>query len=653
MIERLKCFMPGLAQAWAPRHKMLSRVASLFLCLVVLFSCIPFEVSAASSESNYWYNGVELPPLPFDSTPDKFFIIKSSSGDIRLYGTLSSGSNLYTVPNATYGQILRYNVDGSYGSFDYYKLSDSGWEQVANPSGVPYSSIVYSNTDIFNEDFTDVIYSSNSFPLPYSQREIYSYGGYLAPDVFYNWGANFTNYPNFCIIRDINTNSYSFFASASPVIYNPVTYNSTEYTYDFLIPGHPNGNTNYAYFKLYIQDGIWFSDSFTYGGTLFERGKYELIWSSVDVINEEDNSVYMKGSEAVPLGNLTSLYTVLPEDDVWEVKQGGSKRFELASGQNLPVETVTWQLKGNIVSGTSIDYTGLLTVSSNQPLGTIYVVASNINGEGYSSKAAVTVLPEQTASTDWVIRSNYTGTFYSGNDYTFYLYNPSTSQSGASAVWSIYSPNTLSSGTTISASGVLTVASDQGPAEITIQASSINGEDEYSTYTIFVFTSGTGGGGDTPTPTPTPTPGAQDVIDSIDEGFTGLGNKLDNLGDTLIGGLLEGLLRLFVPTSEELTNKMNEFAEWLNLHFPILAIPLEFVTYSYNLFFGVTPELGLLDFPQISWMDNVLIEEHHLDLTQYEWLDTILPIIRTTLTAAACYAFAHWIIKKVKEVGSL
>ncbi len=279
--------------------------------------------------------------------------------------------------------------------------------------------------------------------------------------------------------------------------------------------------------------------------------------------------------------------------------------------------------------------------------------------------------PPVLSSEYFIVSENNVHDLYSGESLQFYC-QTSDGVYAESVTWSIQNVSDFT-GLSISSSGLFSVSSEShSPGVVTVQASDINGTSTYCTFDLEIFvgdnpSSGSGGGEGNDG---TSEPGNQEVIDeitqgvtditdglddvqsSIDDGFTDMGDKIEDTGNSIVENLLDGLLHLFVPTSEELSAKMDDFKAWIDEKVPLLSIPISVVEYIYDLFFGVTPELGIMTFPQISWMDNVLIEETHLDLSQYSWLNDILPIIRTVATAASALGFINWLTRKVRGVGT-
>lgn len=266
----------------------------------------------------------------------------------------------------------------------------------------------------------------------------------------------------------------------------------------------------------------------------------------------------------------------------------------------------------------------------------------------------------QTQSTDYFITSEgNVHDLYSGETLQFYC-QTTEGVHAESVTWSIQNVSDYT-GLSISSSGLFSVSSESHSiGAVTVQASDINGTFTYCTFDLEIFvgdnpSSGSGGGEGSDD---TSEPGNQEVIDEISQGVTDITDSLDDVhtaivdtGNSIVKNVLEGLLRLFVPTSEELSAKMDDFKLWIDDNMPLLSVPISLVQYMYDMFFGVTPELGVLTFPKISWMNNVIIEETDLDLNQYTWLSDLLPIIRTVMTAGCALAFINWLRNKVGEVS--
>ena len=150
--------------------------------------------------------------------------------------------------------------------------------------------------------------------------------------------------------------------------------------------------------------------------------------------------------------------------------QGASHQFaaNVYTDGELSTE-INWTVGSDAVEGTSIDYDGLLTLSPNQPIGTLTVVATSAEFPGRSATAVVTVTARPrvtevtvTSSDDDVIRGG-----------TVQFTAEVTTVGGASTdvTWAITSP--AGTDATIDEDGLLTVGPNHPVGPITVTATPV------------------------------------------------------------------------------------------------------------------------------------------------------------------------------------
>jgi uncharacterized protein YjdB len=177
------------------------------------------------------------------------------------------------------------------------------------------------------------------------------------------------------------------------------------------------------------------------------------------------------------------------------VTRGRTLQFHASvTGNNNPDNTVTWRVSsdasgaGYVTSGTSISANGLLTVSVNEPAQYLFVFAASVVDPSKSGSTAVSVLiPTVTAVTvspqnQSVIRGR-TLQFYASvmgiNDpITTVTWRVSSDASGAGYV---------TSGTSISANGLLTVSASESLTSLYVIATSVADPSKSGIVPVFVL----------------------------------------------------------------------------------------------------------------------------------------------------------------------
>ncbi len=145
-------------------------------------------------------------------------------------------------------------------------------------------------------------------------------------------------------------------------------------------------------------------------------------------------------------------------------------------------KTINWSVDGAASATTTITSGGLLTVGADETAETITVkAASNFDSTQFAQKT-VTVLSE-TPTIDSVTVSPKTITLKQKSTYTFDVSVEGT-QTDKSVVWTV--DGATSAKTTISDSGLLTVAVDEGAATLTVKATAVQDSTKFDTATVTV-----------------------------------------------------------------------------------------------------------------------------------------------------------------------
>jgi formylglycine-generating enzyme required for sulfatase activity len=151
------------------------------------------------------------------------------------------------------------------------------------------------------------------------------------------------------------------------------------------------------------------------------------------------------------------------------VVKGGTQTFAATvTGTGSPAQTVTWTVSGNISSSTTISAAGVLNVAAGEMATSLTVEAASTVDPSKSGTATVTVTVPVTVDT--VTVSPATASVANGGTQTFAATVTGTGSPAQTVTWTV-SGNT-SSGTTISAAGVLSVAAGETATSLTVSATS-------------------------------------------------------------------------------------------------------------------------------------------------------------------------------------
>ena len=145
-------------------------------------------------------------------------------------------------------------------------------------------------------------------------------------------------------------------------------------------------------------------------------------------------------------------------------------------------QDVTWSVEGKNSTSTTISATGLLTVATDETAATLTVTAT-ANGDGITS-ATATVTVTQPATITGVTVIPAAATVEVGETKQFTATVTGTGGVSQEVTWTVSGNN--STGTTISATGLLTVATDEKAATLTVTATAAGDSNKSGTATVTV-----------------------------------------------------------------------------------------------------------------------------------------------------------------------
>ncbi|MDR0321135.1 MAG: hypothetical protein LBI28_06505 [Treponema sp.] len=162
------------------------------------------------------------------------------------------------------------------------------------------------------------------------------------------------------------------------------------------------------------------------------------------------------------------------------VVAGRTSQFRAqVTGNNNPDHAVTWKVSSNpagtgtVTQGTSINANGMLTVSANETLRTLYITATSaVDPSKYSSIPAIVVVPTVTQ----VTISAGSQTVRAGNTLQFAASVTGTYEPANTVIWRVSSnaagTGVVTPGTSINTNGLLTVAKNESLQSLYIIATS-------------------------------------------------------------------------------------------------------------------------------------------------------------------------------------
>jgi hypothetical protein len=173
------------------------------------------------------------------------------------------------------------------------------------------------------------------------------------------------------------------------------------------------------------------------------------------------------GTATVTVSNaIATVNTVtISPHTVWMVKGGTQTFTAVVTGTNNPAQAVTWEVQGNTREGTTISAEGVLTVAANESAASLSVCARSIVDTDKSDWVDITMVTVNTVTV-----SPATATVVRGGATAFTAAVTGTNNPAQTVTWTV--AGNTSTGTAISAGGLLTVAADETATSLTITAAS-------------------------------------------------------------------------------------------------------------------------------------------------------------------------------------
>jgi autotransporter-associated beta strand protein len=191
------------------------------------------------------------------------------------------------------------------------------------------------------------------------------------------------------------------------------------------------------------------------------------------------------GTASVTLSAVPEVISVSVLPATASVQKGNTQQFSATvTVQGGAAETVTWSVSGGI-AGTSISASGLLSVAAGETAATLTVTATstaNVSKQGTATVTvtAVPVTPEVIS----VSVSPATASVQKGNTQAFTATVTAVGGADISVTWSIVETHNV--GTTVSASGLLTVAAAEAATSLTVRATSVFNTTIFGNATVSV-----------------------------------------------------------------------------------------------------------------------------------------------------------------------
>jgi hypothetical protein len=181
----------------------------------------------------------------------------------------------------------------------------------------------------------------------------------------------------------------------------------------------------------------------------------------------------------VLIPTITSV-TVSPQSP--DVAQGQQRQFTASViGTNYPVQTVTWAVTGNSKSGTTISANGLLSIAADETATTLTVRATSTFDISKSGTSTVNVLVPTVTS---VTVSPQNPSVAKGYQHQFTSSVIGTNSPVQTVTWAVTGNG--KPGTTISTSGLLSIAADETATTLTVRATSTFDISKSGTSTVSV-----------------------------------------------------------------------------------------------------------------------------------------------------------------------
>ena len=174
---------------------------------------------------------------------------------------------------------------------------------------------------------------------------------------------------------------------------------------------------------------------------------------------------------------------VTVEPDTATVEAGKTQEFSAkVEGTGDVSQDVTWTVEGKNSTSTTISATGLLTVAADETAAT-FIVKATAKGDGITYGTA-TVTVTRPATITGVTVTPTTATVEAGKTQQFTATVTGTGDYNEKVAWTVSGNN--STGTTISTTGLLTVAAGETAATLTVKATAVVDDTKYATATVTV-----------------------------------------------------------------------------------------------------------------------------------------------------------------------
>ena len=188
------------------------------------------------------------------------------------------------------------------------------------------------------------------------------------------------------------------------------------------------------------------------------------------------------GTAKVTVTQPATITGVTVEPNTANVEAGKTQQFTATvRGTGDVSEEVTWSVEGSKSAGTTISATGLLTVADGETAKTLTVTAT-AKGDGTTSGTA-TVTVTQPATITGVTVTPATATVEAGKTQRFTATVIGTGNVSKEVTWTVSGSN---AGTTISTTGLLTVAAGETAATLTVTATAVGDSNKSGTATVTV-----------------------------------------------------------------------------------------------------------------------------------------------------------------------
>lgn len=205
-------------------------------------------------------------------------------------------------------------------------------------------------------------------------------------------------------------------------------------------------------------------------------GSQEDIRDHID--DDEDKYFHSETSGGTP----PTITGVTVDPDTAEVEVGETRRFTAeVKGTGYYNRSVVWTVSGGKSAGTFISSNGVLTIATDETEKTLTVKATAVGDRDISATATVTVTQPATI-TNVTVTPN-TATVEAGETQQFTAKVEGTGDVSQEVTWSVSGSN---AGTTISTTGLLTVAANETAEELTVTATAVGDGTTYATATVTV-----------------------------------------------------------------------------------------------------------------------------------------------------------------------